>query len=164
MFITEIGDNDLICTWLFSSHSVLGAGVWWWLFGCWLFWCGPPTSAEHSEQDLTASVCPDVWISHTWAGWCFCARSLHGRRLWERLARVAAVAVLPQSCSWPRAGAPGRDGSQMWLSELSPPPSPDHHPCRGSLKLDAEQAAYTVVLGVNTFPGKGGPPGEDSGW
>lgn len=54
----------------------------------------------------------------------------------------------PQSCSWPRAGAPGRGGSHMWLPELSPPPSPDHPPSQGSLKLDAEQAAYAVVPGV----------------
>lgn len=41
LFITEIRDNDLICTWLFSSHSALGAGVCWWFFGCWLFGVGP---------------------------------------------------------------------------------------------------------------------------
>lgn len=49
--------------------------------------------------------------------------------------------LLPQSCSWPRAGAPGRHVA-------APLPFPDHHPSQGSLKLDAEQAAYTVVPGV----------------
>lgn len=31
---------------------------------------------------------------------------------------------------------------------LSPPPSPDHHPPQGSLKLHAEQAVYAVIPGV----------------
>lgn len=142
VFITEIGDNDLICTWLFSSLSVLGAGVWWWLFGCWLFlaWA----SAEQSEQDLAASVCPGVCISHTWAGWCFCAHSLHGRRLWERLARVAATSLFL---------AQGRSTWEGWQADVAAgavpwPPSPDHHPSQGSLELDEEQAGYTVVPDV----------------
>lgn len=147
----------------FLFHSVLGAGVWWWLFGCWLFWCGPPTSAEHSERARSYS------FSVSW-----CLDQPHVGRvvfLCPQPSRKAALGkagtcccCMPQSCSQPRAGAPGRDGSQMWLPELSPPPSADHHPSQGSLRLDAEQAAYTVVLGVNSFPGKGGPSGEDSGW
>lgn len=114
--------------------------MWWWLFGSWLFWGGPPTSAEQSEQDLAAAVYPDVWISHMWAGWCVCACSLHGRWLWERLARVAATILFL---------AQGRSTWQGWLPDVAAlPPSPDHHPSQDSLKLDAEQAAYTVVPGV----------------
>lgn len=61
----------------------------------------------------------------------------------------AGIAVLPQSfSSWPRAAVPGRDGSQRWLPEQSLPPSLDHCPSQGSLKPNAEQAAYSVVPGV----------------
>lgn len=60
----------------------------------------------------------------------------------------AGIALLPQSCSWLRAGAPGRDGSQMWMPEQSLLPSPDHCPSQASLKLNEGQAAYLVVPGV----------------
>lgn len=140
--------SDLICSWLFSSHGVWGQEDGGCLAVGFIGRGHLPLLSSWREQDIIASPCPYGWISHARAGWCFCAHSPHWTWLWERRACGAGVAVLPQSCSWPRAGVPGRDGSTMRLPEQSPLPLPDHCPSQGSLKLNAKQAAYSVVPGV----------------
>ena len=110
-----------------------------------------PLLSGWRERGVTVSPCPRGRISHARAGWCFCAHSPRRTWPWERQARGAGVAVVPQSCSWPRAGrhpdVAARAVPAVFPSLLTFPGLPE-----------AECQVGSVVPGVMFFLGVGGHP------
>lgn len=104
-----------------------------------------PVLSSQRAPDPAASVCPDDWISHTWAGRCFCARSLHGRWLWERLARIAATILLL---------AQGRSSWGGWQPDVAARAMPTTLP---RAPWSWMQSRLHTQLCYSS-------PGEDSGW